>query len=47
MTSEEWGQVENYNLGQYYSKTGTRKKAPAETQKTNFKAPITAPKFEL
>lgn len=47
MTSEEWEQVENYNLGQYYSKTGTRKKTPAETQKANFKAPITAPKFEL
>lgn len=47
MSKAEWEQVENHNLGQYYSKTGTRKKAPAETQKTKFKAPITAPKFEL
>jgi Type IV secretory pathway, VirD4 components len=47
MSKAEWEQVENHNLGQYYSKTGTKKKAPAEIQKTNFKAPITAPKFEL
>ena len=47
MSKAEWEQVENHNLGQYYSKTGTKKKAPAEMQKTNFKAPITAPKFEL
>lgn len=47
MTNEEWEQVESYNLGQYYSKTGTRKKAPAELQKTKSKPPITAPKFEL
>jgi hypothetical protein len=47
MTNEEWQQVEKHNLGQYYNKTGTRKKAPAETNKNNFKAPITAPKFEI
>lgn len=47
MEREEWEQVENYNLGQYYSKIETRKKTPAETQKTKFKTPITAPKFEL
>lgn len=46
MSDEEWQQVENHNLGQYYSKTGGTKKAPAETIKSNFKAPITAPKFE-
>lgn len=47
MTDEEWEQVERYNLGQYYSKINTPKKAQKEQEKVKSKPPITAPKFEL
>jgi len=53
MTDDEWQQVEGYDLGQYYSKINTQKKAPAEStvsvtnKKIDVNTPIKPPKFEL
>lgn len=47
MSDEDWERVKNHNLGKYYSKTSELKKASTGIQKSDLKAPITAPKFEI